>query len=95
MAKILIAGQDLGAVGGLNAYTDGYADHLPDYMPAGVTTYTGLHWNLNGLADQINNKLFYGVEFLDFLLPIYFSYICIIKLRRCTSYTNSDISVYH
>lgn len=37
---ILIMGQDLGAVGGLDAYSDGYVDHLGQ-IPAGVTTYTG------------------------------------------------------
>ena len=51
--KLLIAGQDLGAVGGLNTYTNGYVDHLPDYMPTGVTTYTSIP-GLGGLTDPDN-----------------------------------------
>jgi len=33
-------GQDLGAVGGLPDYSDGYVDHLGQ-VPAGETAYTG------------------------------------------------------
>jgi hypothetical protein len=38
--RLLIIGQDLGAVGGLSTHADGYIDHL-EHVPAGVTTYTG------------------------------------------------------
>ena len=39
MGKCLVfIGQDLGAIGGLDDYTDGYCDFFP--TPAGITTYT-------------------------------------------------------
>lgn len=38
---LLIVGQDLGAIGGLADYEDGYTDHI-NVIPAGLTTYTGL-----------------------------------------------------
>ncbi len=47
----LFAGQDLGAVGGLKEYTEGYVDYVG--MPAGITTYTGIH-NLGGLYGPDN-----------------------------------------
>ena len=50
--KLLILGQDLGAVGGLNDYSDGYVDHM-NHVPAGVTTYTGFP-GLTGLTDPAN-----------------------------------------
>ncbi len=51
-SKLLIMGQDLGAVGGLENYSDGYVDHL-GHIPAGVTTYTGFP-GLGGLSDLAN-----------------------------------------
>lgn len=50
--KLLIMGQDLGAVGGLDAYYDGYVDNL-GHVPAGVTSYTGFP-GLGGLTDLAN-----------------------------------------
>ncbi|MDX2430308.1 MAG: glycosyl hydrolase [Bacteroides sp.] len=50
--KLLIMGQDLGAVGGLDDYSDGYVDHL-NHVPAGITTYTGFP-SLTGLTDLAN-----------------------------------------
>jgi hypothetical protein len=50
--RLLILGQDLGAVGGLENYSDGYVDHL-GHIPAGVTTYTGFP-DLTGLSDLAN-----------------------------------------
>lgn len=50
--KLLIIGQDLGAVGGLDTYTDGYIDHITG-IPAGVTTYTSLP-SLSGLESKVN-----------------------------------------
>lgn len=50
--KLLIVGQDLGAVGGLNNYTTGYVDAL-NQTPAGVTSYVGLP-GLNGLSNTAN-----------------------------------------
>ena len=50
--KLLILGQDLGAVGGLNAYRQGYVDAM-DHVPAGVTSYTGLP-AMNALTDLAN-----------------------------------------
>ncbi len=49
---LLIIGQDLGAIGGLDAYTDGYSDHI-DMIPAGLTTYTSL-LDLAGLQSTAN-----------------------------------------
>ena len=37
---IVFAGQDLGSIGGLKKYDDGYSDHFP--IPAGITLYTGI-----------------------------------------------------
>lgn len=50
--KLLILGQDLGAVGGLDAYYDGYVDHL-EHVPAGITSYTGFP-GLGGLKEMAN-----------------------------------------
>jgi len=50
--KLLIVGQDLGAVGGLDNYTEGYVDYA-DHIPAGVTSYTSLP-SLSGLENQAN-----------------------------------------
>ena len=50
--KMLIMGQDLGAIGGLDQYSDGYADHF-NHVPAGVTTYTGFP-SLTGLTGMAN-----------------------------------------
>jgi len=47
---IVFIGQDLGAVGGLDDYTDGYCDHFK--MPAGVTVYFGM--NDRGLYEKAN-----------------------------------------
>jgi len=51
-AKLLIMGQDLGAVGGLVDYSEGYVDYL-GHVPAGLTTYTGFP-GLGGLAEKDN-----------------------------------------
>ena len=51
--KILIIGQDLGAVGGLPNYTDGYIDNVLSHKPAGVTSYTDIP-NLGGLKNLDN-----------------------------------------
>ncbi len=50
--KLLILGQDLGAVGGLKAYRQGYVDAMAQ-VPAGVTSYTGLP-KMNALNDLAN-----------------------------------------
>ena len=50
--RLLILGQDLGAVGGLTSHTDGYVDHV-DHVPAGVTTYASLN-TLAGLKTMAN-----------------------------------------
>ena len=50
--KLLILGQDLGSVGGLSAYTNGYIDNV-GHIPAGVTTYTDIP-NLGGLERIAN-----------------------------------------
>lgn len=50
--KLLILGQDLGAVGGLDTHRDGYVDNL-DQVPAGVTTYTSIP-SLSGLQGYTN-----------------------------------------
>ena len=49
--KMLIVGQDLGAVGGLTFYTNGYVNKIKTHVPAGVTTYTAIPevwgvWNM-------------------------------------------------
>jgi hypothetical protein len=49
---LLIVGQDLGAIGGLKNYEDGYADQI-GIIPSGLTTYTNLI-DLEG-----GGKLFY------------------------------------
>lgn len=49
---LFIIGQDLGAVGGLADYTDGYTDHIAP-TPGGVTTYTDIA-TLSGLANLAN-----------------------------------------
>ena len=51
--KLLIIGQDLGAVGGLSTHNDGYVDNITTHLPAGVTTYTGIG-TLDGLATWAN-----------------------------------------
>jgi len=38
---LLFVGQDMGAIGGLDDYNDGYADHFE--TPAGITIYTNFH----------------------------------------------------
>ncbi|MFA9397952.1 MAG: glycosyl hydrolase [Clostridiaceae bacterium] len=48
---LLIMGQDLGAVGGLKDYDDGYVDYIG--VPGGVTTYTSLD-TLEGLETFTN-----------------------------------------
>lgn len=49
---LFIIGQDLGAVGGLSGYDDGYVDHVRPF-PGGVTTYTNLN-GLDGLKTRAN-----------------------------------------
>ena len=51
--KLLIIGQDLGAVGGLDTHTNGYVDNVTSHIPAGVTSYTSLP-GLNGLTRLSN-----------------------------------------
>ena len=51
--KLLVVGQDLGAVGGLNTHSNGYIDNNPSHFPAGVTSYTSLP-SLNGLKNLAN-----------------------------------------
>lgn len=62
--SLLVLGQDLGAVGGLASYTDGYIDNITEHFPAGVTTYTNID-NLPGLfattnwgAGDVNGSLY-------------------------------------
>ncbi len=50
--RLLIVGQDLGSVGGLNSYANGYIDGI-GHMPAGVTTYVGLP-SMSGLTQTAN-----------------------------------------
>lgn len=55
--KILIMGQDLGAVGGMQNYTDGYMDDASLPTPSGFTTYTSLtvSGSNRGLSTTIND----------------------------------------
>lgn len=50
--RLLIMGQDLGAVGGLPSHNDGYVNYV-DHVPAGITTYTSLN-TLGGLINLEN-----------------------------------------
>lgn len=50
--KLLVIGQDIGSVGGLTSYTNGYIDNL-NQIPAGVTSYTGFP-GLPGLKTKAN-----------------------------------------
>ncbi len=60
----LFVGQDLGAVGGLGAYTQGYADYVG--TPAGVTIYTDLRmpYSLNTPID-LGSGVMCGVCYLN------------------------------
>ncbi len=51
--KLFIIGQDLGSVGGLASYRNGYIDLVDADMPAGVTSYTSIN-NLGGLTTLAN-----------------------------------------
>jgi len=51
--KLLIMGQDLGSVGGLASYSNGYVDAFGSHVPAGVTTYTSIP-SLSGLTTVAN-----------------------------------------
>ncbi len=51
--KMLIIGQDLGAVGGLVNYTNGYLDNIDCPYPPGVTSYTNIA-SLDGLTALAN-----------------------------------------
>jgi len=51
--KLLIIGQDLGAVGGLSSHNNGYIDNIQGHVPAGVTSYTDIP-NFRGLKTQAN-----------------------------------------
>ncbi len=51
--KLLIIGQDLGSVGGLTDYSEGYIDYVGELMPAGVTSYTSIE-SLSGLTQTAN-----------------------------------------
>jgi oligosaccharide reducing-end xylanase len=50
---LFIVGQDLGAIGGMPDYTEGYVNAMPKRIPGGLTTYTGLH-DLGGLEQAGN-----------------------------------------
>ena len=51
--KLLILGQDMGAIGGFSApNNDGYVDNIP-LVPGGTTTYTSIN-NLEGLVSLVN-----------------------------------------
>jgi len=48
--KVLVfAGQDLGSIGGLEEYSDGYVDYFP--VPAGVTLYTSIAGGADSYGD--------------------------------------------
>ena len=49
---LLIVGQDLGAIGGLDDYSDGYVDTV-GIVPGGITSYTNIA-NLDGLTTVSN-----------------------------------------
>src|SRR5688500_15651919 len=49
---LFIVGQDLGAIGGMADYDEGYHDHI-DIVAGGVTTYTDIA-TLNGLTNVAN-----------------------------------------
>jgi hypothetical protein len=51
--KLLIIGQDLGAVGGMDTYKEGYVDSITTHIPAGVTSYTSIP-SLGGLKTMAN-----------------------------------------
>ena len=51
--KLLIIGQDLGSVGGLDSHQAGYVDNVSTHLPAGITTYTDIP-GLGGLTAQSN-----------------------------------------
>lgn len=51
--KLLIIGQDLGSVGGLSSYSNGYVDNVTTHVPAGVTSYTSIE-SLSGLTSLAN-----------------------------------------
>lgn len=51
--KMLVVGQDLGAVGGLINYTNGYLDNIDCPYPPGVTSYTNIA-SLAGLTTLAN-----------------------------------------
>ena len=51
--KLLIIGQDLGSVGGLNTHTNGYVDMVGTAIPSGVTSYTSIE-SLSGLTAMTN-----------------------------------------
>lgn len=50
---MFIVGQDLGAIGGMPDYMEGYVNAMPKRIPAGLTTYTRLH-DLGGLESTAN-----------------------------------------
>ena len=52
---LVFAGQDLESIGGLPAFTNGYADHFP--IPAGVTLYTGIGPNDGSFMGKIKEGL--------------------------------------
>lgn len=68
--KLLILGQDLGAVGGLDSYADGYVDSF-GHVPAGVTTYTsipglsGLHHKTNWGAGDVHGQAYINEPTFD------------------------------
>lgn len=48
---IFFIGQDMGAIGGIEGYEDGYCNHFE--MPAGITVYTGIG-TLSGIYEKAN-----------------------------------------
>lgn len=73
---LLIIGQDLGAIGGLKNYEEGYTDNI-NILPSGLTTYTnlidleGLETTANWGAGDINaNELMQEAKYLNSVLSI-------------------------
>ena len=55
---LVFAGQDLGSIGGLPNFTEGYCNHFP--IPAGVTLYTGIGPNDGSFGGE-NDKGLLGI----------------------------------
>ncbi|GAB4547968.1 MAG: hypothetical protein OHK0023_10170 [Anaerolineae bacterium] len=50
---LFIVGQDLGAIGGMSGYAEGYVEAMPKRIPAGLATHIRLH-DLGGLENAMN-----------------------------------------